>query len=49
MFDLFAKQNISLPVTDWLTERVISLPMHTELENEQQEFICSKILEYIKQ
>ena len=28
MFETFAKQNISLPVTDWLTERVISLPMH---------------------
>ena len=49
MFESFAKQNLSLPVTDWLTERVISLPMHTELDNEQQEFICSKILEYIKQ
>jgi UDP-2-acetamido-2-deoxy-ribo-hexuluronate aminotransferase len=49
MFETFAKQNISLPVTDWLTERVISLPMHTELDNEQLEFITSKILEYIHQ
>lgn len=45
--DSFAQQNILLPVTDWLTERVISLPMHTELDNEQLEFISSKILEYV--
>lgn len=49
MFETFAKQDISLPVTDWLTERVISLPMHTEMDNEQLEFITSKILEYINQ
>jgi len=47
MFEAFAKPNVSLPVTDWLTERVISLPMHTELDKEQLEFISSKVLEYI--
>jgi len=49
MFETFAKQDISLPVTDWLTERVISLPMHTELDQAQLEFITSKILDYINQ
>jgi UDP-2-acetamido-2-deoxy-ribo-hexuluronate aminotransferase len=49
MFETFAKQDISLPVTDWLTERVISLPMHTELDQEQLGFITSKILDYINQ
>ena len=49
MFQTFANQDISLPVTDWLTERVISLPMHTELDHEQLEFITSKILDYINQ
>ena len=47
MFESLAKQDINLPVTDWLTDRVISLPMHTELDNEQLEFICSKVLEYL--
>ena len=36
----------SMPVTDWLTERVISLPMHTELDEEQLEFITDKVNEY---
>ncbi|TMI66212.1 MAG: DegT/DnrJ/EryC1/StrS family aminotransferase [Bacteroidetes bacterium] len=49
MFETFAKQDISLPITDWLTERVISLPMHTELDHEQLGFITSKILDYINQ
>jgi len=30
MFDAFGG-SYNLPLTDWLTERVISLPMHTEL------------------
>jgi len=48
MFDAFDTTNVSLPVTDWLTERVISLPVHTEMDSDQQEFIISKVLEYIK-
>lgn len=47
MFDAFGGSDFNLPITDWLTERVISLPMHTELEKEQQDFIVSKVLEYI--
>jgi UDP-2-acetamido-2-deoxy-ribo-hexuluronate aminotransferase len=47
MFDAFGGSNFNLPVTDWLTERVISLPIHTELDEEQQTFIVSKVLEYI--
>jgi UDP-2-acetamido-2-deoxy-ribo-hexuluronate aminotransferase len=49
MFDHFNSAAASLPVTDWLTERVISLPMHTELDNEQLEFITGKVLEYYRQ
>ncbi len=48
MFDAFGGNSFNLPVTDWLTERVISLPMHTELEEEQQEFIVSKVLSFIQ-
>ncbi len=47
MFDAFGGKNYELPVTDWLTERVISLPIHTELDEEQQTFIASEILNYI--
>lgn len=47
MFDAFGGSSYHLPVTDWLTERVISLPIHTELDEEQQKFIVSKVLKYI--
>ncbi len=47
MFEAFGGSEYDLPVTDWLTERVISLPIHTELDNEQQHFIVSQVLEYI--
>jgi UDP-2-acetamido-2-deoxy-ribo-hexuluronate aminotransferase len=47
MFDIFEGMDFHLPVTDWLTARVISLPMHTELEEEQQAFIVSKVLEFV--
>ncbi len=36
-----------LEVTEWLTERVISLPMHTELDEEQLGFICRSVLEFL--
>ncbi|MDH3322739.1 MAG: DegT/DnrJ/EryC1/StrS family aminotransferase [Flavobacteriaceae bacterium] len=35
-------------VTNQLIETVISLPMHTELEEEQQDFIIKTILDFIK-
>jgi UDP-2-acetamido-2-deoxy-ribo-hexuluronate aminotransferase len=47
MFDAFGGSNFELKTTDWLTERVISLPMHTELHDEQLAYITSKILEFI--
>jgi len=49
MFAAFGGGTYRLPVTDWLTERVISLPMHTELDNGQLEFITGKVLEYVNQ
>jgi len=47
MFEAFGGANYILKTTDWLTERVISLPMHTEMDNEQLAFITSKVLEYV--
>ena len=37
------------PVTNDLTKKVISLPMHTELDNEQLEFICNTILSFMNE
>jgi dTDP-4-amino-4,6-dideoxygalactose transaminase len=36
-----------LPITDELTHQVISLPMHTELEEDQLNFIIEGVKEYI--
>jgi dTDP-4-amino-4,6-dideoxygalactose transaminase len=36
------------PVTEDLCERVISLPMHTELTDEQIDFITTTVLEYLE-
>jgi len=37
-----------LTVTDWLTERVISLPVHTEMEEEQLQWITQQVLQFFK-
>ncbi|MBF1149344.1 MAG: transcriptional regulator, partial [Cloacibacterium normanense] len=34
--------------TDKLLDQVISLPMHTELEEEQLKFITDSVLEFMK-
>lgn len=47
MFESFGSANTVLPVTDWLTKRVISLPIHTEMETEQLDKICSAVAEFI--
>ena len=47
MFAAFGGADFDLGKTDWLTHRVVSLPMHTELDEEQQEYITKKVLEYV--
>ena len=47
MFASYNSATINLPVTDWLTERVISLPINTEMEEEQLQLITSKVLEFV--
>lgn len=47
MFSSFNIASRPMPVTDWLTERVISLPIHTELDEEQLNYITKNILEFI--
>jgi dTDP-4-amino-4,6-dideoxygalactose transaminase len=48
MFASFGSGETNLPLTDWLTERVISLPIHTEMEQEQLDHICNSIAEFLK-
>ena len=48
MLESFGGADFNLPVTDWLTERVLSLPIHTELDEEQQNYIINTVLNYIE-
>ena len=48
MFAFLNLPDVDLPVTDWLTERVVSLPIHTELDKEQLEFITHHVNTYLK-
>ncbi len=48
MFASFGGGDFVLEKTDWLTERVISLPIHTEMDIEQQSFITTKFFEFLK-
>lgn len=47
MFEAFAGASYDLPVTDSLTTKCLSLPMHTELEEEQLKYITESIIEFI--
>lgn len=47
MFASFGSDATMLPKTDWLTERVISLPIHTEMEQEQLDYICSTVANFL--
>lgn len=46
----FTKNKINdknFKITNRLCKQVLSLPMHTELDTEQLEYICNKVLEFI--
>ena len=47
MFGLSGNLLPVLPVTDWLTERVFSLPIHTELDQEQLSTITKAVLDFV--
>jgi dTDP-4-amino-4,6-dideoxygalactose transaminase len=47
MFSQFNVSALDLPVIDWLIQRVISLPMHTEMDEEQLHYISSKVIEFV--
>lgn len=47
MFKSFSLPNYRLDTTDWLTERVISLPIHTEMQTDQLEYITQHVLNFV--
>lgn len=48
MFSAFGLEDLELPVTDDLTQRVISLPIHTEMEGEQLNYIIEQVIEFVQ-
>jgi dTDP-4-amino-4,6-dideoxygalactose transaminase len=48
MFSFLNLPDVDLPVTDWLTERVVSLPIHTELDQDQQELIIDSVKSFVQ-
>jgi dTDP-4-amino-4,6-dideoxygalactose transaminase len=48
MFASFGLPKQELKHTDWLTERVISLPVHTEMDEEQLKYITEHVLKFVK-
>lgn len=47
MFASFNMTEYQLDITDWLTESVISLPVHTEMDDEQLTHIAENVLNYL--
>jgi UDP-2-acetamido-2-deoxy-ribo-hexuluronate aminotransferase len=47
MFASFDLPELDLVTTDWLTPRVISLPVHTEMDKEQLAFITDQVLNFL--
>lgn len=48
MFRDLGGDSFHLETTDWLTERVLSLPIHTEMDEEQLVYITGNVLEYLE-
>jgi dTDP-4-amino-4,6-dideoxygalactose transaminase len=48
MFSFLNLPDVDLPVTDWLTEMVVSLPIHTELDQDQQELIIDSVKSFVQ-
>lgn len=47
MFDSFNLEHREMPITDYLTGCVLSLPIHTEFEEAQLQFICETIKGFV--
>ena len=49
MFNALGGSEFELPTTDFLQDRVVSLPIHTELTEEELEYITSNFLEVVEE
>lgn len=47
-YDFLDGSSLRLPVTEQASKEVLSLPMHTELDDEQQQFIAGSVLDALK-
>lgn len=47
MFEEYMVPAENMATTEWLTDRVISLPIHTEMDEEQQKYICDAVLDFV--
>lgn len=47
MFDNFGTTSSNLATTDWLADHVISIPIHTEMNDEQMNYIASNFIDII--
>ena len=48
-FSPFTEKSIHLPITERLCQSVLSLPIHTEMTPDQQEYIIAKVNDFFKQ
>ena len=47
-FKDFVPENLDLPITEMLCREVISLPIHTEMDAETQNFIINSVVEFFR-
>jgi UDP-2-acetamido-2-deoxy-ribo-hexuluronate aminotransferase len=48
VFTSLGLPSYNMPTTEWLSERVLSLPIHTEMEDETQNYIIETLLKILK-
>ena len=47
-FRKYVKMDFKLENTEYLSENVISLPIHTEIESSNQDYIIEKVISFFK-
>ena len=47
-FKKYVSNDFQLPITEELSKNVISLPIHSEVENSNQDYIIEKVLNFFK-
>ena len=47
-FSKYVKRDFKLENTEYLAKNVISLPIHTEIENSNQDYIIEKVISFFK-